>query len=90
MKYADFISDSLHAIRSQAPTVDDAQRLHRWLVSIGELLNSIRHDMEQRRYEEYCISLLIALYKVSPMAAGACIRHAKNEAKAGWPKVANL
>ena len=87
MTYNNFLSESMHAIRSQAPTVDDAEGLHRWLLSIGELLNAIRQDVEQVRYTEHCIGMLIAVYNVSPVSARTCLQHARNEAAALWPKV---
>ena len=86
MRYHVLLEESYKAIREQAPPVGECQRLHDWLLSIGQLLALMPLDMRSGWADQYAALLVIKYGHISPAVATITIRHSIDEAAGRWPK----
>jgi len=86
MRYADFLEESYAAVRASAPPVADCQKLHNWLLSIGELLFLMPLALRASWADQYAALLVIQYGHINPTVATVAIRHAIDEAAGRWPK----
>lgn len=86
MRYADFLEQAYKGIRESAPPVAEGERLHDWLLSIGQLLALMPLDLRAAWADQYAALLVIKYGHIIPDVAMITVRHATDEAAARWPK----
>lgn len=89
MRYDDFLEQSYRALRDAAPPVADYQRLHEWLLAIGEMLALMPLALRESWSDQYGALLVIKYGHINPTVATCAIRHAIDEAAGRWPKPLN-
>jgi len=86
MRYDDFIEDAYKAIREQAPPINGCDRLHEWLLSIGDLLALMPYADRASWIEQYAILIIAKYPHITTAAARVTLKHATDEASGRWPK----
>lgn len=86
MMYEDFLEQAYQGIRESAPHVGDCERLHHWLLSIGEMLAVMPLALRESWSDQYAALLVIKYGHIHPAVATIAIRHALDEAVGRWPK----
>lgn len=87
MRYVDSLEEAYHAIREQAPTAALAgERFPAWIVSVGELLQSMPFLEANYWTDQYATLLIVKYPHITPNLAYVCLRHGVTEAQAAWPR----